>query len=146
MENNDELFDIIGDSKKVKIRNEIYIVSPCSLFEYPKLEELLSKMDEIASGDSNLIDAKSRELMAKIMYMGLKRDNGDITEKQIMDNFPLSAYPVILNIMLDLNDFLSKMRKVQEPVIAMKQMTNTRMEGIGHFPQQRIKTKKISEN
>ena len=52
------------------------------------------------------------ELFVKIMQEGLVDDKCNIIKSDIIKDFPLSTFPIILNIILDANDFLAGMRNV----------------------------------
>ena len=121
-DNDKELLDddidlIIGEVKKVKVRGRVYKVSAASISELKLLGKLIGKIHDIdldVSGkEEELIPYELKVTMAKIIKMGIKRDHPDITIEEIMDEFPLSSFPVIFKIMLDLNDFLSEMEGVK---------------------------------
>ena len=102
-----EIMEICGEIKKVRICGTIYKIATCPLRDLPKLQDLLAKLQKIS--DDKMLADSSRNLMVDIMYMGLVSEQPDITKNDIEAKFSLSVFPTIVRIMLDLNDFLSGM-------------------------------------
>ena len=111
-----DLTAIIGEVKSVSVKGVIYNVTACSLSDMPVLQKLLNefgKADLNKSDSEMMVDDKSLTLMAKIILMGIKEKHPKITLDEIKNSFSLGAFPVIMKIMMDLNDFLLGMRELR---------------------------------
>ena len=111
---------IVGESKKIKIKDEIYTISACPVAELPLLQKKLGQLERIQSGDE--INEETLKVMAEIAVMGLKEHHPDMTVEKIMKKFSLGAFPVIIRIMLDLNDFLSGMQELRSRAQKAKEL------------------------
>lgn len=108
----EELEAIVGETKKVKVRGKIWKITACPLSDIPTLQKLIRQFESL--NNEEVIMERGRVLMAEIIWHGIKEEHSKEVEKEkVMDHFTLGAFPVILNIMLDLNDFLSGMREVR---------------------------------
>ncbi len=119
----EEVDVMCGAPKKVRVKNEIFLVSATSLNEISDLQKLLTKFESIP--DDQMLNDSTLNLMAKIILYGLKENHPDITIEEIRKKFPLSAFPTILQIILDLNDFLSGMGKIRRNNLEMVQMAKS---------------------
>lgn len=126
VENNEgmkNIKDIIGESDDTiyaSSSGEYFKIKPVSISRIPKLVEILTKLDKEFKkfGDStNAITSPESEvldLMAEMIYMGLRKDSPDLTIEHIKDKFTINDFPVAYQKVLDVNDFLSKMRKITQ--------------------------------
>ncbi len=122
MVQDDELYAIIGEVRRIKVKGKIWELSACSIAELPKLQRLMQEFDKINIDmeSEDVIDNESFEIMAKIIHMGLKEHHPDVSIKTIRESFSLAALPVAINVMMDLNDFLSGMKGIKERMSAIK--------------------------
>ena len=117
MQQEKDLYAIIGETKKVKVKGKVWEISACSISELPKLQRLLDEFEKIQIGSENdqfNIEIDLFNIMAKIIKMGLIEKHPGINIEKIKQEFSLSALPVIINIMMDLNDFLSGMKGIRQ--------------------------------
>lgn len=120
MSKDDELFAIIGETKKVKVKNKVWEISACSISELPKLQKLMVEFEKVQTDDDIMSeDSQAFEIMARIIRMGLKDKHPGINTDIIKKEFSLSSLPIIINIMMDLNDFLSGMKGLKENMLGM---------------------------
>lgn len=115
-----ELYAIIGETKKVKVKDKVWEISACTISELPKLQRLMNEFEKVQIESDNItddelfLDGKLFDVMAKIIKMGLIEKHPGINTETIKKSFSLSALPVIINIVMDLNDFLSGMKGIRQ--------------------------------
>lgn len=107
-----EIREFNADFKYVKIKGKEYKVGACPLGKLPELIDMLAKFEKI-SDDEIIKDEKNIGLMVDIMAMGLLDYNEGLTKEFIRNNFGLGAFPIILNYLFELNDFLSGMGELK---------------------------------
>jgi len=137
----DELTAIVGEVKRVQVKGKVYSISACSMVDMPKLQRLLSEFEKIENKKNTsqlMADESSLKLMARIIHMGIKENHPDMNEDAILKAFSLGAFPIIIQIMMDLNDFLSGMGRLRSQGEVVEQMAGMQK---GVFPQQ-LKTSK----
>ena len=136
---------IIGEAKKIKVRGKIYHLSASPVSDLPKL---INKIEEFERIDATTVtDEKALRIMAETIFLGLKEHQKEITVEEIQENFPLSAFPILINIMLDINDFLSNMGKMRQTTSNLKNLADSSLELREKKSLSRpIKKKKISRN
>jgi len=121
----DDITAFVGEVKNVSVKGKIYKVSACSMADMPKLQKLLlefEKIDNVKANTELMVDQKSLNLMAKIIRMGIKEHHPDIDEEKILQSFSLGAFPVIVQIIMDLNDFLLGMGALRQQGTIVEQM------------------------
>lgn len=98
-----------------------FIIRACSIQEIPNLVNKLSALDEgfkKFGGDASaaITDEKQEVLnvMADIILMGLKTMHPEMNIESVKENFSITDFPVAYEKILDMNDFLSKMRKITQ--------------------------------
>ena len=81
MDNNlEQILTVVGEQKKVKIGNKIYIISASPIGELTDLINRISEFDKVDVNDiGEILDKKTLKLMSEIIYMGLKKYNEGIT-------------------------------------------------------------------
>jgi len=112
-----DLVAIVGEVKKVSIKGTILSVGACSLDEMDQLNKMIDKFYKIADSldDSELLgNEKFKVAMIDIIYLGVKDYNDDITKEKLRKIVTYAAFPAILKIMLDLNDFLIGMDDIKQ--------------------------------
>jgi len=135
VEQTDEIVKNIGDEgEKLKdISNtngqkimasstgEEFTIRPCSISKIPELVDLLSKLDEGFKKFGNdaaaaITEPKGEVLnnMSELILMGLKRDYPEMKIEDIKEKFAITDFPIAYKMILDMNDFLSKMRKITQ--------------------------------
>lgn len=129
----EEMTDILGYGKKVKVMvgnkdDKEYIqefhFTPVSLRDLPELQEKLEEFFTVMEGKT-IGDEKALKVAAEIIGMSMKKMHSDIKADQILDMFSLGAIGKIISIVMDVNDFLAEMGKIQEaaekfkPVVPM---------------------------
>ena len=100
---------------------ESFKIKPCSMKDIPILVGLLSGLDEEfkkfgndANGAIASADSKVLNLMAEVIKMGIKKDHPELTVDLIQEKFSINDFPIAYQKVLDVNDFLSKMRKITQ--------------------------------
>ena len=97
-----------------------YQVKPCSLKEIPVLVNHIKKIEESINKSGNptevLTDNDNFVLkeMGEVILLGIHKSHPGITIDDIMEEFTLGDFPAVYKIVLDLNDFLSGMRRVYQ--------------------------------
>jgi hypothetical protein len=126
-----DIIQVVGETKKIKIHDEIYLVSASPICDLPILKEKLTELGDNDLSDIDVsLNKETIDKMCSIMMLGLRTHNQGITIEKIK-SFPLSAFPVILKIMLDLNDFLSQMGEVQKPMQTIHGLVGNTQAGKG---------------
>lgn len=108
---------ICGESRKIKVNGVIYTITPCPMSQLPILQKKFLKFSQVK--EDEVLDETYLKLMAEIIQMGIAKHH-TMSVKEIMDAFPMESFPVIMEIMLGLNNFLSQMRMVVSQVTSLK--------------------------
>ena len=119
MQNKNDLGQItilVGEKRAVTIAGKEYFVSASPMGEIPDIIEKIQQFEAESGVSDGKLSSKLVDKMIEIMLMGVKKNHPDITTKFIKENWPLAAFPVIVRIMLDLNDFLAGMGELQAPL------------------------------
>jgi len=109
----------VGEKKAIQIGDVVYYVSASPMGELPQLIGKIQEFEkfEIDTKSSDIsLKPEMMELMCEIMEYGIKKYQPEITHETMKKNWPLAAFPIIVRIMLDLNDFLAGMRELQTPM------------------------------
>jgi len=114
----DERTFIIASASKTK-----YELRPASFKRIPEVAKRISEIDDIyktaaSEGKTEmqlLMEENSPLLraMANVMMLGLESAQPEITIDLILDNFAPIDFPVVYRKILDINDFLARMRSIQ---------------------------------
>jgi len=106
---------IVGEVKNIVVKGVKYQITACTIDELSMLSDLLR--DLFGKKDADLIrDKEAQKIMAKIMYLGLKEHQPNMTLADITKTFSLSAFAVILKIILDLNTYTETLKSISTPV------------------------------
>jgi len=117
----DSVVDIMGldgpGEKFISKRKKTYRILPSPLEDFPTLIEKLNEFNclEVNKADGKSIDhqRKRMQVMAEIIFFGLKETHKDITVEQVKKEFTLSDFPKALKIIMDLNDFFAEMKGIK---------------------------------
>ena len=142
---NSDIIAIVGEVKRVSIRGEIYEICASPMKDIPELTRKLELFDKLEADDEGLLEEASLDLMAEILLFGLKERQPDMTVEDAKQ-FPLSAFPKLLEIMLDMNDFLAGMRKVRQPLEAQEMASNLPLQVSSSASRSKKKKKKHSKH
>lgn len=111
-----------GNKVVASANGKAYYVRPLGIGKVSEVTAKIQKLEQliqvgIKSGKSEnelIMESNSPilDIMCEIIQLGLIRQHPDITIDEIKDAFSLGDFPKVYQQVLDLNDFLSGMRKV----------------------------------
>lgn len=97
-----------------------YLVKPCSLKEIPELVKHVKNIEENMNKTGNPVDILTDgdgivlKEMSEVILLGIHKSHPNMNVDKIMDEFSLGDFPDIYKSVLDVNDFLSGMRRVYQ--------------------------------
>jgi hypothetical protein len=120
-----DIEDAMGTGAKeviARASGKKFMIRPCPLSKLPELAQAMTKIQEAyAIGEKNgmndiqLISDPETGVMdaiAEVIKIGIASEYPDMSTKEILDHFALGDFPLVYNISLDMNDFLSNMGKM----------------------------------
>lgn len=112
---------LIGTDDDGKEITKKYHMTPVSLKDIPVLVQNVDKfMNDFGKEDEQPFAGDSMDAIGDAIVMSLKRMHPNITKEEVLENFSLGMIGAAVEIILDMNDFLSQMTTVKNKMLAMK--------------------------
>ena len=113
----------LGEDFKLGINGEEYDLVPAPLRDIPKLGTIIKEIttpDEESSDDLSMFDESKVNLIAELIHLSLSKENRKkVTIDDILDNCSFGDFPMAIQAVLNLNDFLARMGQVRLMTDAM---------------------------
>jgi hypothetical protein len=121
----EELEVLVGVDKDTKEKlTKKYHFSPVPLKKIPALMNLLNAF--FLASEKNDWNEDIIKKCSKMLKMSLEKMHPDISDEEIENNFSLGALAKGISIVMDINDFLSQMQKMNQKMVVNNPLTSNK--------------------